>query len=232
MSGPATVFGRDGGKLNPDSNLSPANSRISLRFAANPPAGSPDRLRSLLMELRAGQSRDPGLWLAGSGAWSASSRAGSLVEALRLRGVTRLVDVRHGPCSSDPTEGRPYGPKPWNLRADGSGLVGLLAGAEIAYEWMVELGNPQRRDPLMAVLRSHLADPSAGWPVHRGLGLLADRVRSPGQAVAILCACGDHRTCHRLVIGRALADRHFGGSLTLLDLKTGSTIPGPPIMPG
>jgi len=178
------------------------------------------------------RSADPKLWLAGSGAWPAASRAGSLVDALRLRGVTRLVDVRLSPCSSDPADGRPDGPKPWNLRAGRSGLVGLLDGEGIAYEWLVELGNPQRRDRSMAVLRSHLDDPLGGWPVHRGLADLADRVRTPGASVAILCACGDWRICHRTVIGRALADRHFGSRLDLRDLKSGATIPGPTTMGG
>jgi Domain of unknown function DUF488 len=185
-----------------------------------------------LMRRESEPSDIPELWLAGSGAWPVARRAGSIVEALRARGVTRLVDVRHSPCASDPTAGRPYGPKPWNLQAGGSGLVGLLEPSGIAYEWLVELGNPQRRDPSMAILRSHLADPEGGWPVHRGLELLADRVRRAGESVAILCACEDSRTCHRLVIARALADRHFGGRLRLLDLKTGAAIPEETTMGG
>jgi hypothetical protein len=177
-------------------------------------------------------SSTPGLWLAGTGAWPVAGRSGSLVEALRDRGVTRLVDVRLSPCASDPTEGRPYGPKPWNLQAGGAGLVGLLGPSGIAYEWLVELGNPQRRDHSMAILRSHLADPAGGWPVHRGLELLADRVRRAGEVVAILCACEDPRSCHRLVIARALSDRHFEGRLGLRDLKTGAIIPGSPTISG
>ncbi len=172
----------------------------------------------------------PRLWLVGYGAWPASRRADGLVGALRDRGVTRLVDVRLSPSSSDPEEGRPYGPKPWNLQKGRAGLVGLLAGAEIDYEWLVELGNPQRRDPAMTILRSHLVDPLARWPVHRGLERLAGLVREPGQVIAILCACEDARTCHRALIGRALSDRHFGGRLDLMDVRTGKAIPGPPTM--
>jgi hypothetical protein len=142
--------------------------------------------------------------------------------------VTRLVDVRLNPCASDPTKGRPYGPKAWNLQAGGSGLVGLLEPSGIAYEWLVELGNPQRRDHSMTILRSHLADTDGRWPVHRGLELLADRVRQTGEVVAILCACEDYRTCHRLVVARALAARHFEGRLRLRDLKTGAAISGTP----
>ena len=168
---------------------------------------------------------DPKLWLIGYGGWPVTRRASGLVEALRGRGVTRLVDVRLSPCASDPGEGRPYGPKPWNLQAGRAGLVGLLDAAGIAYEWFVELGNPQRRDPSMAVLRSHLADPLGDWPVHRGLDRLAMLVKRPAEVVAILCACEDWRTCHRTLIARALADRHFGGKLELGDARSGAAIP-------
>ena len=174
----------------------------------------------------------PKLWLVGYGAWPASKRAAGLVEALKDRGVTRLVDVRLSPSSSDPKEGRPYGPKPWNLQAGRSGLVGLLGDAEIGYEWLVELGNPQRRDPEMAILRSHLADPLPKWPVHRGLDRLTGLIREPGQTIAILCACEDDRTCHRTLVGRALSDRDFGGRLALFDVRSGKPIPDPPTMEG
>jgi hypothetical protein len=153
------------------------------------------------------------LWLVGYGAWPAATRAAKLVEALRARGVTRLVDVRLSPCASDPTPGRPYGPKPWNLQAGSAGIVGLLAAGGIGYTWLVELGNPQRQDPAMAVLRAQLADPSGNWPVHRGLDRLAGMVRRGDDTLALLCACGDGRTCHRTVVAEALDARHFGGTL-------------------
>ena len=81
------------------------------------------------------------------------------------------------------------------------------ADAGIAYEWLVELGNPQRQDHEMKVLRHHLAHPEEGWPVHRGLALLADRVRRPDQVVAILCTCAEASTCHRTVVAEALRER-------------------------
>jgi hypothetical protein len=157
------------------------------------------------------------LWLVGYGAWPASTRAARLVEALKGRGVSDLVDVRLNPCSSDPVPGRPYGPKPWNLQAGEAGIVGLLAAGGIGYRWLNELGNPQRQDPAMAVLRAHLADPSGGWPVHRGLERLAALVSS-GGTLALLCACGDGRTCHRTVVAEALNARHFAGALKLREV--------------
>ena len=159
------------------------------------------------------------LWTVGYGAWPAPVRADRLISALVDAGVTLLADVRHAPCSSDPDPARPYGPKSWNLQATAdSGLVSLLSRAGIRYEWLVELGNPQRRDPSMSIHRAHLADSAGNWPVHRGLALLAERVRGPGASVAILCACDDFRTCHRSLIARELADRHFGGALEIAEI--------------
>ena len=162
------------------------------------------------------------LWTIGYGAWPANVRASRLVEALQGGGVTLVVDVRLSPCSSSPGPGRPYGPRPWTLQPEGAGIGELLRGSGVAYEWMVELGNPQRRDPSMAVLRAHLADPGGGWPVHRGLERLAERVRQPGAAVALLCACKDAGACHRTVVAEALSARHFGGRLDFRECKAQS----------
>jgi Protein of unknown function, DUF488 len=175
------------------------------------------------------QIRLHSLWTAGYGAWPVSVRAERLVAALSQRGVTRLVDVRLSPSASDVKPGR-YGPKPWTLQPGRSGIVGLLEAAGIAYEWLVELGNPQRHDPMMAVLRAHLADPAGGWPVHRGLDRLAALVEQPGDLVALLCACADDRTCHRTVIAHALAARYFDGRLIIRDLRRDrDPDPAPPL---
>ncbi len=159
------------------------------------------------------------LWTVGYNAWPAPVRAGRLVGALVGRGVTRVIDVRLNPCGSDAEEGRRYGPKPWTLQPGDAGIVGLLRAAGIAYDWSVELGNPQRRDRRMAVLRGHLDDPEGDWPVHRGLDRLADAVRRPAAVVALLCACADADRCHRAVIARALAERVFEGRLVLREVK-------------
>jgi hypothetical protein len=159
------------------------------------------------------------LWIIGYGAWPVAVRAERMVAALRLRGVTRLVDVRLSPSASEVKPGR-YGPKPWTLQAGHAGIAGLLEAEGIAYDWFVELGNPQRHDPMMAVLRAHLADPDGRWPVHRGLDLLAALVDRPDEQVALLCACADDRTCHRTVIARALAARHFDGRLIIRDVRS------------
>jgi hypothetical protein len=163
------------------------------------------------------------LWTVGYGAWPVAVRAQRLVEAMVGRGVTRLADVRLSPSASDARPGR-YGPKAWTLQVGNSGIAGLLAPAGIAYEWLVELGNPQRHDPSMELLRAHLADLEGGWPVHRGLSRLEALVRRPGEVVAILCACADFRSCHRTVVARALAARAFGGGLIVRDVRSGQVI--------
>jgi hypothetical protein len=159
------------------------------------------------------------LWVVGYGAWPTATRDERLVKALTAQGVTRLVDVRLSPSASTLKAG-PYGPKPWTLQTGRSGIAGLLEAAGIDYEWLVELGNPQRHDPLMAMLRAHLADPEGGWPVHRGLERLAALVHRPHEIVALLCACADHRKCHRTLIARALSARAFDGRLSIRDIKT------------
>lgn len=159
------------------------------------------------------------LWMVGYAAWPVAKRANSLVETLNGRGVTRLVDVRLSPCSSDIQPGRTYGPKAWSLQEPGQGIAALLGEAGVQYEWLVELGNPQRQDPLMRVLRSHLSDETANWPVHRGLARLAEIVRTPREVVAILCTCSDGRHCHRTVVAKALNERHFAGKLELREAR-------------
>jgi hypothetical protein len=146
-----------------------------------------------------------------------------LLEALVGRGVTRLVDVRLNPCASDLKPGW-YGPKPWTLQPGGSGIVGLLESAGIAYEWLAELGNPQRQDRAMGILREHLADPTRESRVQRGLERLAGLVRQPGAVVAILCACAESQACHRTLIARALTTRSFGGRLTIRDVRAGEVV--------
>lgn len=159
------------------------------------------------------------LWTVGYNAWPAAGRATRLVEALVERGINRLVDVRLSPCAADPEPGRRYGPKPWNLQAGPAGIAALVGAAGIGYDWLVELGNPQRQDRQKAVLLAHLADPAGGWPVHRGLERLAAIVRDEANRAALLCACGDPAICHRTVVARALADRHFGGRLPVTEIR-------------
>lgn len=158
------------------------------------------------------------IWTVGYSAWPAEVRARRLIAALQAAGVTRLVDTRISPCASALAVGAPYGPREWNLQAPGNGIVPLLERAGIGYEWAVELGNPQKRDPAMTILRAHIADRAGGWPVHRGLVRLAEAVRTEGQAVALLCGCAQAESCHRTLIAKTLSELHFGGSLVVKNI--------------
>ena len=134
----------------------------------------------------------------------AANRWQRLVAALKGAGVEVLVDIRHSPCASDPDPNTKshYGPRDWNLQLPPAGIASGLETAGISYLWLVELGNPQKRDPQMQILRHQVAQPG-GWPVHRGLEVLRDLVIRQGKRCCLLCACEDYATCHRSVIADA-----------------------------
>lgn len=146
-----------------------------------------------------------------------------MLAALQDAGVTMLVDVRHSPCASDPGKAGNYIARPWNLQIEG-GIAAELRAAGIEYRWLVELGNPQKRDPNMAVLKAHLQSGDPIWPVNRGLTLLHDLVGDPSRRCAILCACGEYKNCHRRAIAEHLSSRYFDGKLTIINLDRGGPV--------
>jgi hypothetical protein len=146
------------------------------------------------------------LYTVGYQRWRADKRIDELVSTLQTAGVNTLVDIRHSPCASNPKSGF-YGPSDINLQAQGQGLPGHLMKAGIDYQWLVELGNPQKNDPSMAVLREHISEQDGPWPVHRGLQLLHKLVSEPARKVAILCACKRFDQCHRSLIANALSEQ-------------------------
>ena len=145
----------------------------------------------------------PTLYTIGYGRWTADSRESKFTAALTAAGVGMLIDIRHSPCSSSLDVKSLYCPRAFNLQAAGLGIITLLAAAGIGYRWVVELGNPQKKDPAMRILREHLADPAGEWPIHRGLRLVADAVAA-GHIVALMCACGKYAGCHRKPVAEAL----------------------------
>ncbi len=147
------------------------------------------------------------LFTVGYQRWKPATRIDQLITALQNAGVNTLVDIRHSPCASNPKPGGMYGPTDINLQANGRGLPAHLMEAGIEYQWFVELGNPQKNDPSMTILRQHLADQATPWPVHRGIQLLKILVTKPGRRVAILCACTKFEDCHRSLIASALAEQ-------------------------
>jgi uncharacterized protein (DUF488 family) len=142
----------------------------------------------------------------GSGYWPVAKRVEAICDCLKRAGVELLIDARHSPCASQLDPGSQYGPREWNLQSGGNGIEQMLKSHGISYLWLVELGNPQKNDPGMAVLREQLASAHDRWPVNRGLQLLADTL-SKGKSCALLCACADYRHCHRTLIAEAARAR-------------------------
>lgn len=161
------------------------------------------------------------LYTIGYGAWPADARAARLVAALRTAGVRTLVDIRHSPCASNLDPKNPYGPREWHLQSGDRGIVPLLRGYGIRYRWLVELGNPQKTDPGMQVLRSHLQSGSSEFPVNRGIDVLATMIiADPAGPYGLLCACARFDECHRSVIAHALRERWGAGDLEVADLNS------------
>jgi uncharacterized protein (DUF488 family) len=138
------------------------------------------------------------LFTIGYNAWTARERMERMVHALLEAGVTMLVDIRHSPCPSDPSGRTMYGPKPWSLQQEG-GLLAELEKLGLRYAWLLELGNPQKNDREMAILKWHLADRDHAWPVHRGL-LQLGKLVGEGHVCCLLCACAKYDQCHRQLI--------------------------------
>lgn len=152
--------------------------------------------------------------------WNAENRWSKLVAALRAASVQVVVDVRHSPCSSNLDPSHQYGPRNWNLQAGEAGIGRLLQSAGIEYLWLVELGNPQKNDPEMRVLREHLGNPSAPWPVHRGLAQLTKLVVEARRRCCLMCTCKDFDTCHRKLVAEAFQKSVAPLTLAVRDLST------------
>jgi hypothetical protein len=139
----------------------------------------------------------------GYGRWTVKERWPRLVAALHRAEVELLVDIRHSPCASQLDPAHHYGPRDWNLQDGHRGIVPQLEAVGIDYLWLVELGNPQKQDHAMTILREHLMEKSGIWPVHRGLSLLKKLVIDERRRCCLLCACAKYNQCHRKLIAEA-----------------------------
>ncbi len=161
------------------------------------------------------------LFTIGYGYWPPHRRVESMVRALLAADVKLVVDTRHSPCASQPSGGGRYGAQDWNLQREDVGIVEVLRRAGIEYQWLVELGNPQKNDPAMTILRQHLASNDPRWPVNRGLKLLWDLLRSGPSPLALLCACADPSRCHRSLIADEMVRRFVESTLRVCHLPNG-----------
>lgn len=125
------------------------------------------------------------LYTVGYGRWATKVRVDRLIASLKKAGVNLLVDIRHSPCSSNLIPASNYGPRAWHLKAsDDEDIVSHLQRADIDYRWVVELGNPQKNDHAMRVLRAHIEARDERWPVNRGLRQLAELVKFENNQAA------------------------------------------------
>lgn len=147
------------------------------------------------------------LFTVGYGYWPPARRCEAMVQALHDAGVKLVVDTRHSPCASQPHGDGPYAPRDWNLQAADAGIVPRLQAAGIEYRWLVELGNPQKNDPSMTILRSHLASGDLRWPVNRGMMLLRELLTRGPTPLALMCACASPMQCHRRLLAEEAVRR-------------------------
>ncbi len=87
-----------------------------------------------------------------------------------------------------------------------AGIVAELSAFQIDYVWVPELGNPQKNDKAMTILRTQLADTQGRWPIHRGLDLL-QRFVDAGSVCCLMCGCEQYHQCHRQLVAEAWAKR-------------------------
>lgn len=143
------------------------------------------------------------IYTIGYGRFPTKQRIPELLEKLSSAKIELLVDIRHSPCPSQLDPASNYGPRAWNLQLDNGGLPRSLSEKNIAYLWLVELGNPQKNDPEMAILWQHIESEDLKWPVNRGLQLLKDELEKWNN-ICLLCACKNSNKCHRSIIADAL----------------------------
>ncbi|MCA9212167.1 MAG: DUF488 domain-containing protein [Planctomycetales bacterium] len=166
------------------------------------------------------------LYTIGYGSWPTKKRIAGMLDALEHNRVKSLVDIRHSPCASDPSASGNYSARDWNLQAHG-GIEEHLNSRGIEYRWIMELGNPQKRDREMKIMRAHLESKDDRWPAVRGLRMLAEMVRDSELTFCLLCACAEYGACHRHLVAEKLNALYFSHALRTVDLtKSGATVVG------
>jgi uncharacterized protein (DUF488 family) len=144
-----------------------------------------------------------------------------LIKCLTHADVRLLLDIRHSPCASQIDPRSNYGPRDWHLQAGETGLASLLKNEGIDYRWLVELGNPQKNDREMKILKEQLASNDDRWPANRGMEWLLMALSRMPSPIALLCACADYRRCHRTLIAETLQRRASQLPLEIVHLPKG-----------
>ena len=161
------------------------------------------------------------LYTIGYGKWATAKRIEKLQSTLVAAGVNTLVDIRHSPCASQlpPKGSKTYWPKPWHLQSSSSGIITELSKTSIDYRWIVELGNPQKNDRAMTILREHIESGDEIWPVNRGLKLLQKLLTDESRICCLMCVCPSYDVCHRKLIAETIVNKFPGGPTHIEDLS-------------
>lgn len=159
------------------------------------------------------------LYTVGYSRWSSVQRIDRMLKTLKAASVNTLIDIRHSPCSSQPNSRGRGGTKAWNLQTEGTGIAYHLEKEGIEYVWLGELGNPQKNDKSMIILREHISSKDLKWPVNRGMELLHEIVQEKRKVCCLLCTCKYYEDCHRKVIAETLSNRYFSGKIEICNLR-------------
>lgn len=135
------------------------------------------------------------LWTIGYG----GRKPAEFVSLLKCAGVELIADVRLSPRGAMGSYTRAQSPD--------RGIQKLLSNQEIAYEWLPELGNPDRTDPGMMQFRKVIV-PEFETRTARLIELASLK------RTCLLCGCKNAAVCHRAIIGDWLRDRGWA----ILDL--------------
>lgn len=121
------------------------------------------------------------IWTIGYG----GRKPADFVELLRQTSVELVADVRLSPRGAMGSYTR--------AKSNDRGIQKLLGAGGIAYEWLPELGNPDRTDPLMTQFRTIVVPE---FPV-RARRLLE---WATSKRICLLCGCKLAIACHRSII--------------------------------
>jgi len=135
--------------------------------------------------LASGSKMNNTIWTIGYG----GRQPTEFTRILSQAGVELVVDVRISPRSSMGTYTR--------AKSAARGIRRLLSEVAISYEWLPELGNPDRTDPLKAQFRSVIATTFT----QRCQRLIA---WAEQHCVCLLCGCRNAAFCHRSIISEWL----------------------------
>lgn len=112
-------------------------------------------------------------------------------ELLAGHGVQLVCDIRFAPQRAF------MGIYTYNPQKGDGPIMRLLSEYDISYQWLKELGNPDRNDPKMTKFRQ-LMQTAGERRIQRLQSIAREKV------VCLLCAEKDYNRCHRKIVTKLL----------------------------